>query len=169
MRACAACKSSHRGCKPGCIFARYFPSDDPQKFDVVREVFGADKVKKMLERLPVDQRGAAVSSLVYEANARMRDPVYGCVRYISFLENQLVVAQAQIPCIQNHEAVNGKEAFVFDAAGERKHEAVEIHEAVEMHEAVENRILEFPFDLNGFPFDLNEFPSDEDEGEDIMP
>lgn len=48
-----------------------------------------------------------MSSLVYEANARMRDPVYGCVGAISYLQNQvsqlqmqLAVAQAEILCIQ---------------------------------------------------------------------
>lgn len=53
------------------------------------------------------QRADAVSSLVYEANARMRDPVYGCVGTISYLQNQvsqlqmqLAVAQAEILCIQ---------------------------------------------------------------------
>lgn len=61
----------------------------------------------MLQELPVHQRGDAVSSLVYEANARMRDPVYGCVGAISYLQNQvsqlqmqLAVAQAEILCIQ---------------------------------------------------------------------
>lgn len=48
-----------------------------------------------------------MSSLVYEANARMRDPVYGCVGAISYLQSQvsqlqmqLAVAQAEILCIQ---------------------------------------------------------------------
>ncbi|GER28097.1 LOB domain-containing protein [Striga asiatica] len=61
----------------------------------------------MLQELPVHQRGDAVSSLVYEANARMRDPVYGCVGAISYLQNQvsqlqmqLAMAQAEILCIQ---------------------------------------------------------------------
>ncbi|XP_034221553.1 protein DOUBLE-STRAND BREAK FORMATION-like isoform X2 [Prunus dulcis] len=59
------------------------------------------------KELPIHQRGDAVSSLVYEANARVRDPVYGCVGAISFLQNQvsqlqmqLAVAQAEILCIQ---------------------------------------------------------------------
>ena len=61
----------------------------------------------MLQELPVHQRADAVSSLVYEANARVRDPVYGCVGAISYLQNQvsqlqmqLAVAQAEILCIQ---------------------------------------------------------------------
>ena len=44
---------------------------------------------------------------MYEANARVKDPVYGCVGAISFLQNQvselqmqLAVAQAEILCIQ---------------------------------------------------------------------
>ncbi|KAF5744478.1 LOB domain protein 12 [Tripterygium wilfordii] len=59
------------------------------------------------KELPVHQRADAVSSLVYEANARVRDPVYGCVGAISYLQNevsqlqmQLAVAQAEILCIQ---------------------------------------------------------------------
>lgn len=67
----------------------------------------------MVQDLPVQQRADAVSSLVYEANARVRDPVYGCVGAISYLQNQvselqmqLAVAQAEILCIQmEHEPV----------------------------------------------------------------
>lgn len=59
------------------------------------------------KELPVNQRADAVSSLVYEANARMRDPVYGCVGAISYLQKQvsqlqmqLAVAEAEILCFQ---------------------------------------------------------------------
>ncbi|GKV20720.1 hypothetical protein SLEP1_g30802 [Rubroshorea leprosula] len=104
---CASCKLLRRRCAKGCIFAPYFPSDDPQKFAIVHKVFGASNVSKMLQELPIHQRADAVSSLVYEANARVRDPVYGCVGAISYLENQvsqlqmqLAVAQAEILCIQ---------------------------------------------------------------------
>lgn len=56
-----------------------------------------------MQELPVHQRGDAVSSMVYEANARVRDPVYGCVGAISSLQHQvdalrtkLAVAQAEV-------------------------------------------------------------------------
>ncbi|KAK4579589.1 hypothetical protein RGQ29_029313 [Quercus rubra] len=104
---CASCKLLRRRCAKDCIFAPYFPSDDPHKFAIVHKVFGASNVSKMLQELPVHQRADAVSSLVYEANARVRDPVYGCVGAISFLQNQvsqlqmqLAVAQAEILCVQ---------------------------------------------------------------------
>ncbi|XP_062232520.1 LOB domain-containing protein 12-like [Phragmites australis] len=104
---CASCKLLRRRCTKDCIFAPFFPADDPHKFAIVHKVFGASNVSKLLQELTVQQRGDAVSSLVYEANARMRDPVYGCVGAISFLQNQvsqlqmqLAVAQAEIFCIQ---------------------------------------------------------------------
>lgn len=60
-----------------------------------------------VQELAVHQRGDAVSSLVYEANARVRDPVYGCVGAISYLQSQvsqlqmqLAVAQTEILCMQ---------------------------------------------------------------------
>lgn len=46
------------------------------------------------------QRGDAVSSMVYEANARVRDPVYGCVGAISSLQRQIDVLQTQLALAQ---------------------------------------------------------------------
>ncbi|XP_057434321.1 LOB domain-containing protein 12-like [Lotus japonicus] len=104
---CASCKLLRRRCTQECIFAPYFPSDDPRKFAIVHKVFGASNISKMLQELPVHQRADAVSSLVFEANARVRDPVYGCVGAISYLQDQvsqlqmqLAVAQTEILCIQ---------------------------------------------------------------------
>ncbi|KAL3524011.1 hypothetical protein ACH5RR_016845 [Cinchona calisaya] len=104
---CASCKLLRRRCAKDCPFAPYFPADDPHKFAIVHKVFGASNISKMLQELPVHQRADAVSSLVYEANARVRDPVYGCVGAISYLQNQvselqmqLALAQAEIFCIQ---------------------------------------------------------------------
>ncbi|CAF1828197.1 hypothetical protein YC2023_050273 [Brassica napus] len=110
---CASCKLLRRRCAKDCIFAPYFPPDDPHKFAIVHKVFGASNVSKMLQELPVHQRADAVNSLVFEANARVRDPVYGCVGAISYLQNQvsqlqmqLAVAQAEILCIQMQQEPN---------------------------------------------------------------
>ncbi|KAK9275192.1 hypothetical protein L1049_022453 [Liquidambar formosana] len=97
---CAACKLLRRRCAQDCVFAPYFPADDPQKFASVHKVFGASNVNKMLQDLPVHQRGDAVSSMVYEANARVRDPVYGCVGAISSLQQQIDVLQTQLAFAQ---------------------------------------------------------------------
>ncbi|MBA0636264.1 hypothetical protein Godav_029134 [Gossypium davidsonii] len=46
---CASCKLLRRRCAKDCIFAPYFPSDDPHKFAIVHKVFGASNVSKMLQ------------------------------------------------------------------------------------------------------------------------
>ncbi|RAL42328.1 unnamed protein product [Cuscuta campestris] len=97
---CASCKLLRRRCAKDCIFAPYFPPDDPHKFAIVHKVFGASNISKMLQEIPVHQRGDAVSSLVYEANARMRDPVNGCVGAISYLQNQVAQLQVQLAVAQ---------------------------------------------------------------------
>ncbi|XP_028752431.1 LOB domain-containing protein 4-like [Neltuma alba] len=109
MSPCAACKLLRRRCAQDCLFAPYFPADEPHKFASVHKVFGASNVNKMLQELPEEQRSDAVSSMVYEANARMRDPVYGCVGAISclqqqvdVLQTQLALAQAELVHIRNH-------------------------------------------------------------------
>uniref|UniRef100_A0A452Z4D1 LOB domain-containing protein n=1 Tax=Aegilops tauschii subsp. strangulata TaxID=200361 RepID=A0A452Z4D1_AEGTS len=86
---CAACKFLRRKCQPDCVFAPYFPPDNPQKFVHVHRVFGASNVTKLLNELNPYQREDAVNSLAYEADMRLRDPVYGCVGVISVLQHQL--------------------------------------------------------------------------------
>ncbi|CAA6658044.1 unnamed protein product [Spirodela intermedia] len=97
---CAACKLLRRRCAYDCIFAPYFPAEEPQKFANVHKVFGASNVSKMLQELAEHHRSDAVSSMVYEANARLRDPVYGCVAAISTLQHQVEVLQAQLAIAQ---------------------------------------------------------------------
>ncbi|KAF3781790.1 LOB domain-containing protein 6 [Nymphaea thermarum] len=93
---CAACKFLRRKCTPECIFAPYFPPDNPQKFANVHKVFGASNVSKLLNELHPTQREDAVNSLAYEAEARLSDPVYGCVGIISLLQHQLKQLQIDL-------------------------------------------------------------------------
>uniref|UniRef100_A0A0D9VX38 LOB domain-containing protein n=1 Tax=Leersia perrieri TaxID=77586 RepID=A0A0D9VX38_9ORYZ len=97
---CAACKLLRRRCAAGCVFAPYFPPGEPHKFANVHKVFGASNVSKLLQEIPVQHRGDAVSSLVYEANARVRDPIYGCVGAISSLQHQVENLQTQLALAQ---------------------------------------------------------------------
>ncbi|KAG8053333.1 hypothetical protein GUJ93_ZPchr0001g30959 [Zizania palustris] len=92
---CAACKFLRRKCLPGCV-APYFPPEEPQKFANVHKVFGASNVTKLLNELLPHQREDAVSSLAYEAEARVKDPVYGCVGAISVLQRQVHRLQKEL-------------------------------------------------------------------------
>ncbi|KZV37353.1 LOB domain-containing protein 6-like [Dorcoceras hygrometricum] len=98
---CAACKFLRRKCQPECVFAPYFPPDQPQKFANVHKVFGASNVTKLLNELQPHQREDAVNSLAYEADMRLRDPVYGCVGVISLLQHQLRQLQIDLSCAKS--------------------------------------------------------------------
>ncbi|CAI5526991.1 unnamed protein product [Closterium sp. Naga37s-1] len=50
--------------------------------------------------IPVAQREDAVASLEYEAQARLRDPVYGCVGVICLLQKEMVALQEQLRDIE---------------------------------------------------------------------
>ncbi|KAJ1262923.1 hypothetical protein BS78_09G145800 [Paspalum vaginatum] len=93
---CAACKFLRRRCQRDCVFAPYFPPENPQKFVHVHRVFGASNVTKILNDLPSYQREDAVNSLAYEAEMRLRDPVYGCVGVISILQHRLRQLQQEL-------------------------------------------------------------------------
>ncbi|KAF3328814.1 LOB domain-containing protein 25-like protein [Carex littledalei] len=93
---CAACRLLHRKCSPDCILAPHFPTDQPNKFVIVHKVFGASTVVKMLQTLVEATREDAVKSLVYEANARLQDPVYGCTSAVIYLQNYIQQLQSQL-------------------------------------------------------------------------
>ncbi|CAN4119920.1 unnamed protein product [Withania somnifera] len=108
---CAACKILRRRCAEKCVLAPYFPPNNPIKFTTAHRVFGASNIIKFLQELPESQRADAVSSIVYEANARLRDPVYGCAgaicqlqKQVSDLQEQLAKAQAEVVNMQCQQA-----------------------------------------------------------------
>lgn len=98
---CAACKLLRRRCAQECPFSPYFSPHEPQKFACVHKIFGASNVSKMLMEVPENQRADAASSLVYEANARIRDPVYGCMGAISALQQQAQALQAELNAVRH--------------------------------------------------------------------
>ncbi|XP_010542601.1 PREDICTED: LOB domain-containing protein 1 [Tarenaya hassleriana] len=94
---CAACKILRRRCVADkCVLAPYFPPTEPTKFTIAHRVFGASNIIKFLQELPESQKTDAVNSMVYEARARIRDPVYGSAGSIYHLQRQVIELRAQI-------------------------------------------------------------------------
>ncbi|KAL0458283.1 UNVERIFIED_CONTAM: LOB domain-containing protein 16 [Sesamum latifolium] len=94
---CGACKFLRRKCAADCVFAPYFCSEQgPARFAAIHKVFGASNVSKLLLHVPVPDRCEAVVTIAYEAQARIRDPVYGCVAHIFALQQQVAYLQAQL-------------------------------------------------------------------------
>ncbi|KAK1693095.1 hypothetical protein QYE76_009792 [Lolium multiflorum] len=96
MTPCAACKLLRRRCAQECTFSPFFSPMEPHKFASVHKVFGASNVSKMLLEVHESQRSDAANSLVYEANLRLRDPVYGCMGAIITLQQQVHALEAEL-------------------------------------------------------------------------
>lgn len=87
---CGACKFLRRKCRKECVFAPYYSYDEAVvHFAAVHKVYGASNVSRLLLHLPEQFRGEAALTLSFEATARIRDPVYGCVAYIHALQQQV--------------------------------------------------------------------------------
>ncbi|KAL2337446.1 hypothetical protein Fmac_011892 [Flemingia macrophylla] len=71
-------------------------------FAAVHKIFGASNVSKLLLNIPVHKRLDAVVTICYEAQARLRDPVYGCVAHIFALQQQVMSLQAELSYLQGH-------------------------------------------------------------------
>ncbi|EYU39759.1 hypothetical protein ABFS82_06G175700 [Erythranthe guttata] len=127
---CAACKFLRRKCQPECVFAPYFPPDQPQKFANVHKVFGASNVTKLLNELQPHQREDAVNSLAYEADMRLRDPVYGCVGVISLLQHQLRQLQMDLTCakseLSKYQNLGGISSHGLIAAAAAHHQGINL-------------------------------------------
>uniref|UniRef100_A0A453FU77 LOB domain-containing protein n=1 Tax=Aegilops tauschii subsp. strangulata TaxID=200361 RepID=A0A453FU77_AEGTS len=54
----------------------------------------------LFQEVPEAERADAASSLVYEANLRLRDPVYGCMGAISMLQQQVNALEAELQAVR---------------------------------------------------------------------
>ncbi|MQL98618.1 hypothetical protein Taro_031332 [Colocasia esculenta] len=104
---CGACKFLRRKCALECVFAPYFCSEQgPARFAAIHKVFGASNVSKLLLHVPPADRCEAVVTIAYEAQARLRDPVYGCVAHIFALQQQVASLQAQLMQVKAQQTLN---------------------------------------------------------------
>ncbi|KAJ4822113.1 hypothetical protein Tsubulata_002838 [Turnera subulata] len=102
---CGACKFLRRKCVRGCVFAPYFCHEQgATHFAAIHKVFGASNVSKLLAHLPVSDRCEAAVTISYEAQARLQDPIYGCVSHIFALQQQVVNLQAQLASLKEQAA-----------------------------------------------------------------
>ncbi|XP_021809570.1 ras-related protein RIC1-like [Prunus avium] len=108
---CGACKFLRRKCVRGCILAPYFCHEKgATHFSAIHKVFGASNVSKHLAHLSLSDRCEAAVTISWEAQARLQDPIYGCVSHIFALQQQVVNLQAKLAFLKDQAAqsfVNG--------------------------------------------------------------
>ncbi|WVZ55482.1 hypothetical protein U9M48_006136 [Paspalum notatum var. saurae] len=94
---CGACKFLRRKCAAECVFAPHFCAEDgAAQFAAIHKVFGASNAAKLLQQVAPGDRSEAAATVTYEAQARMRDPIYGCVAHIFALQQQVASLQLQV-------------------------------------------------------------------------
>ncbi|KAM1019562.1 hypothetical protein ACFX13_041637 [Malus domestica] len=98
---CAACRMLRRRCDINCSLAPYFPIEEIDKFAGVHRVFGASNVIKMIQMVEETRREDAVKAIVYEATARIRDPVYGSTAAIFHLQKMIEELRSQLETIKS--------------------------------------------------------------------
>ncbi|KAG9452345.1 hypothetical protein H6P81_005249 [Aristolochia fimbriata] len=137
---CAACKYLRRRCSRDCVLAPHFPSSDPQRFACVHRIFGASNVTKTLQQLPAEARAAAAESMCYEAETRVRNPVYGCTAVIERLQQELYVKQYEVAKVQAQVAICRAEQQAALATqnqvGQGEEEPLPFHELCSLPESL---------------------------------
>ncbi|GLJ14287.1 hypothetical protein SUGI_0229760 [Cryptomeria japonica] len=113
---CGACKIQRRKCGDKCVLAPYFPPDDPHKFLQVNKLFGTSRIVKTLKDIPVEKREEGVKSMVYEASARVHDPIYGCTGEVHRLQKRVLQLQSQLEVTEAN-LLNAQADLVFLATG----------------------------------------------------
>ncbi|KAF2287016.1 hypothetical protein GH714_036993 [Hevea brasiliensis] len=99
-QACAACRYQRRKCAPDCPLAPYFPSNHSSDFINAHKLFGVRNILKTLRKLRTfNEKKNAVTSMIYQANARARDPVSGCCGIISRLNAQIEMYQLELSLV----------------------------------------------------------------------
>jgi hypothetical protein len=91
-------------------------------FAKVHKVFGASNVSKLLGEVPEEQRQETVNSLAYEAEVRLKDPVYGCIGAIASLQKKMLELQHDLAVARTrllaHSGVNNSQVSPLDDSPE---------------------------------------------------
>ncbi|GAV91591.1 DUF260 domain-containing protein [Cephalotus follicularis] len=97
---CCACTYQRQRCEPGCLLAPYFPKGREKQFTNARSLFGMNKIVEFLIEIEDNHRDDFMKSIIYEADARAKDPVGGTYAIIYDLDTQLKFAMAELVAVR---------------------------------------------------------------------
>ncbi|XP_057812856.1 protein ASYMMETRIC LEAVES 2 isoform X1 [Cryptomeria japonica] len=161
-QACAACKYQRRKCSPDCPLAPYFPPDQPKQFLNVHKLFGVSNILRILRQLDDTQRSDAMKSIIYQANAREKDPVHGCFGIIVMLQAQVERLKEEIEIVRSQMMVmeqQQQQQQQFQNGGILQHQQIQgLGGPVNLsnqHSAMPATWVSYPY-VQGFPYEGEE-------------
>ncbi|XP_021754529.1 LOB domain-containing protein 27-like [Chenopodium quinoa] len=98
-QACAACKYQRRKCASDCALAPYFPHDRQRQFLNAHKLFGVSNITKIIRNLNPPDKDIAMRTIIYQSDARAKDPVGGCYRIIRELHHQIAYCKAELDLV----------------------------------------------------------------------
>ncbi|GMH25774.1 hypothetical protein Nepgr_027617 [Nepenthes gracilis] len=161
---CGACKFLRRKCVKGCVFEPYFCHEQgASHFAAIHKVFGASNVSKLLAHLPISHRSEAAATISYEAQARIHDPIYGCVSHIFALQQQVVNLQAQLAALKQQAAqtlINGFSSHSSNPNNERFYGKAPFSYPQDVHSWLQSEFPSMvpPFDQNNLNYSAESVP-----------
>ncbi|RZC52947.1 hypothetical protein C5167_021367 [Papaver somniferum] len=104
--ACAACKYQRKKCSSDCLLAPYFPPTHQTEFLNTHKLFGVSNICKIIKSLdnPVEKE-TAMRSMIFQAEARARDPVGGCAHLIRDLQFQIARCKEELELVYHQIAM----------------------------------------------------------------
>ncbi|GFZ08105.1 LOB domain-containing protein 22 [Actinidia rufa] len=103
--ACAACKYQRRKCAPDCLLAPYFPHDHQHQFLNAHKLFGISNITKLIRNLDPPEKDQAMRTIIFQSDVRANDPVGGCYRIISELQQQIEYYKAELGLVLQQLAI----------------------------------------------------------------
>lgn len=85
---CLVCRNRRRRCDNDCEYGQYFPDNRATEFDNACELFGWNKLMRLMQSVEVDQRQATAESILVEATILKNNP-RGCLGYVMDLNSQI--------------------------------------------------------------------------------
>ncbi|CAO2816683.1 unnamed protein product [Amaranthus hypochondriacus] len=101
VKSCAVCRQRRTKCNKDCLFAPYFPADNPQLYKNVHKLFGVAYMTNALRSTDPEFHDDLMASLIYSANARVKDPVHGCLGEIQSLHSKIMYAQKELDFLRS--------------------------------------------------------------------
>ncbi|KAI3939573.1 hypothetical protein MKX01_038528 [Papaver californicum] len=108
-QACAACKHQRKKCSQNCILSPFFSPEKKEKFQAVHKLFGVSNISKLLKGLHTfDERKRAIESLIWEAEARERDPIEGGFGAFKKINGELISLTHHVrnTMVSNHTGIS---------------------------------------------------------------